>query len=94
MISSLTGTVLGLVAVSAVIYLLPLVIGYARRVPDIGAIAVINILLGWTLLGWVAALAMAFRSVSPPGPVMPPSRPGAPPPLVLPRRPGQPDDHA
>ena len=83
MISSLiTVTVLaGIVMASAACYLLPVLIGYARHVADIGAVAVINILLGWTLIGWVAALAMALRSVTPAGPVvqvvqnMPPYQP-------------------
>ena len=44
---------------SAALYLLPVLIGLARRVPDIGALATVNILLGWTLIGWAAALAMA-----------------------------------
>jgi hypothetical protein len=51
----------------AALYLLPVLIGWARRVPDIGSVAVINVLLGWTLVGWAAALAMALRS-SHPGP--------------------------
>jgi Superinfection immunity protein len=93
-ISSLTVTVLGLIAVSAMVYLLPFLIAYARRVPGIGSIAVINILLGWTLIGWAVALAMACRPVCPPGPVMPPSRPGSPPPLPLPPRPGRPGDRS
>ena len=46
----------------AALYLLPVLIGWIRRVPGIGSVAVINVLLGWTLLGWVAALAMALRS--------------------------------
>jgi hypothetical protein len=51
---------------SAVLYLLPVIVGVIRRVPDIGAVAVVNIALGWTLVGWVAALAMALRSAAPP----------------------------
>ena len=58
--------VLGDVAVmSAALYLLPVLIGRLRRVPDLGSVAVINVLLGWTLLGWAAALAMALRSTHP-----------------------------
>ena len=83
MISSfITVTVLaGMVMASAACYLLPVLIGCARHVPDIGAVAVINILLGWTLIGWVAALAMALRPVTPAGLVvqvvqnMPPYQP-------------------
>ena len=33
----------------AALYLLPVLIGWTRRVPDIGSVAVINVLLGWTL---------------------------------------------
>lgn len=47
---------------SAALYLLPLLIGLVRRLPDIGSLAAINILLGWTLAGWAVALAMALRS--------------------------------
>jgi hypothetical protein len=88
--SLLSLTVLAIVAVSLALYLLPVMIGRAREAPDIGAIAVINILLGWTLVGWVIALAMAMRSPAPRGPALPPSRPGSPPPLLLPPRPGRP----
>jgi hypothetical protein len=91
MISYLVSSIViaGLTCVSLVVYLAPLVIGWTRRVPDLGAVAVINILLGWTLIGWVAALALALRTPSPPGPpngsfVPPPAggwwaRPGGPP---------------
>jgi hypothetical protein len=88
--TSLGLTIIGALTAGAVVYLLPVVVGWVRRVPDLGSIAVIDLLLGWTLIGWVAALAMACRSVTPPGPVMPPARPGSPPPLVLPRRPPPP----
>jgi hypothetical protein len=65
-VSLLTVAVLVLAgAGSATLYLLPVLIGAARRVPDLGAVAVINILLGWTLAGWAVALAMSLRSVRP-----------------------------
>ena len=94
--------VASLTCVSLALYLLPCLIGCARRAPDIGAIVVIDILLGWTFIGWVVALAMAFRSAppSPPPPAAtagwaqhlgpPASRPGSPPPLFIPPR-RQPD---
>jgi Superinfection immunity protein len=94
-----------LTCVFLALYLLPCLIGYARRAPDLAVIAVIDILLGWTFIGWVVALAMAFRS-APPGPPPPAagagrarqfgppaSRPGSPPPLTIPpRRPAGQDD--
>jgi hypothetical protein len=55
-----------LVVLSGALYLLPVLIGWRRRVPDLGAVAVINVLLGWTLIGWAAALALALRSARPP----------------------------
>jgi hypothetical protein len=51
-----------IIAVSVAFYLLPVIIAGIRRVPGIGAVAVINVLLGWTLVGWVVALALALRS--------------------------------
>ncbi|HEY1619742.1 MAG TPA: superinfection immunity protein [Streptosporangiaceae bacterium] len=62
-------TALTVIAASgSVLYLLPLLIGLARHAPDLAAIAVINIALGWTLAGWVIALAMAVRTVERPQP--------------------------
>ena len=86
MISSvLTVIVLtGLAAASAALYLLPVLIGRARRVPDLGAVVVVNVLLGWTFIGWAAALAMALAPSRPAVPViqvvenLPPSPPPAP----------------
>jgi hypothetical protein len=69
--SLLTAIVLiAVVAVSVLLYLLPIVAGAARHVPGIGAVAVINILLGWTLVGWVVALALALRTANPAPPVV------------------------
>ena len=74
MISSVVSLIVesALTCVSLVLYLLPLVIGWVRRAPGIGAIAVIDIGLGWTLIGWLIALAMALRPARPPG--APPGR--------------------
>jgi hypothetical protein len=86
----LTSAALAGVAVACIaIYLVPVLIGWARSVPDIGSVAVINILLGWTAVGWVAALAMALRTVNPAPPLVqvvqnspsvPPQHPLPPPP--------------
>lgn len=46
-------------------YLLPSIIAIARKAPSTGSTVVINILLGWTLAGWVVALALACRSHRP-----------------------------
>ena len=47
------------------LYFLPTIVGKVRGVPNLGSVAVINALLGFTLVGWVVALAMAARSVPP-----------------------------
>ena len=45
------------------LYFLPTIVARVRGVPNLGSVAVINTLLGFTLVGWVVALAMAARSV-------------------------------
>jgi hypothetical protein len=50
-------------AVILVAYLLPLIVGALRQHPQIGPIAIVNILMGWTLVGWVVALAWAVSSI-------------------------------
>jgi hypothetical protein len=51
-----------LIFILPVIYIIPLIVALIRKVPNTGSVAVINILLGWTLVGWAVALAMACRS--------------------------------
>jgi hypothetical protein len=53
-----------LIILAAAVYLAPTLIAWARHVPNLGSVAVINVALGWTVLGWIAALAMAARSPS------------------------------
>jgi hypothetical protein len=45
-------------------YFLPTVIAAARGHQNGGLIFLTNLLLGWTLLGWIAALVWAATSVS------------------------------
>ena len=45
------------------LYFLPTIIAANRHVPNVGSVVVINIFLGWTLIGWIVALAMAAGSV-------------------------------
>lgn len=39
------------------IYLLPSLVAAGRKHPNSNSIGIVNIFLGWTLLGWVVALA-------------------------------------
>jgi hypothetical protein len=56
--------VLGIV-VSVAIYMLPTIIGANRKVVHLGSVVAVNVLLGWTLVGWVVALAMSLRTNPP-----------------------------
>ena len=54
-----TGTAAGFFVILVLIglYLLPTFIAMVRGHHQTAAIVVINLLLGWTFIGWVAALA-------------------------------------
>ena len=58
----LVGMSLATIIVIVVVYFLPTVIAGARHHHQIGAIIVLNLLLGWTLLGWIAAFVWAFTA--------------------------------
>jgi hypothetical protein len=58
----LMGLAAFLAVLAVAVYLAPTLVAWARGVPHMGSIIVINIALGWTLIGWVIALAMATRS--------------------------------
>ena len=45
------------------LYFTPLIVALIRKVPNTGSVAVINIFLGWSIIGWIVSLAMAARSV-------------------------------
>lgn len=50
------------------VYFLPTIVATKRRHRNRGAITVLNIALGWTLLGWVAALVWANTADVEPAP--------------------------
>lgn len=54
-------TEIGVLVFVLALYVLPTFIAAYRSAPNYGSIVVINLLLGWTFVGWVVALAMAFR---------------------------------
>ena len=61
-------------------YWVPTVVAFVRHVPAKAQIVVVNVFLGWTLIGWVIALVMAFRTVPASGVAQPPHRRGTAPP--------------
>ncbi|QLF84911.1 hypothetical protein SEA_EPSOCAMISIO_38 [Gordonia phage Epsocamisio] len=42
-----------------VVYLLPTVIAAVKRSKNLLGVVVINVLLGWTIIGWVVAMVIA-----------------------------------
>jgi RNA polymerase subunit RPABC4/transcription elongation factor Spt4 len=44
------------------IYFIPTIVAITRKVTNTGSVFVINFLLGWTLIGWAVALAMAVKT--------------------------------
>jgi len=54
-----TGTVLLILVIVGFIYFIPSFVAYSRKKKNKSAILVLNIFLGWTLLGWVIAAVWA-----------------------------------
>lgn len=63
------------------LYMLPTVEAWNKEQPNLAAIAAVNILLGWTLVGWVVAFAWALTRPRPPE-VAPPAQAPVTPPAV------------
>lgn len=57
-------------------YMLPWAIGATRNRPNCVAIALINFFLGWSLIGWIAALILACSADSPAAVVVTHIQPG------------------
>jgi hypothetical protein len=43
----------------AILYMLPTLVAYARDIPQRQTVTVFNIILGWTLIGWLIAFLWA-----------------------------------
>ncbi len=54
-----TGSLIILIVLGFFLYFLPSVAGWEKR--DRNAIIALNLLLGWTFVGWVIALVWALR---------------------------------
>jgi predicted transporter len=59
------GIIVLLVFVAA-IYCLPMLVAHQNKKRNADAIALLNLLLGWTFIGWVAALIWAVSKDAPP----------------------------
>lgn len=50
-----------LLMVLAVLYALPTLVAWSRKVNNLGQIALLNILAGWTFIGWIVAIVWAAK---------------------------------
>lgn len=46
-----------------IVYFLPIMIASTRKHHNVVSISIVNVFLGWTMLGWVICLAWAFSQV-------------------------------
>jgi hypothetical protein len=58
-------TVTGLAVIVVAAYFAPWLLAVLRRHHNAGAIFIINLFLGWTLLGWIVALVWSMTAVQP-----------------------------
>ena len=47
------------------VYFIPAIIAWSRPAPRRGTVTMVNLFLGWTIVGWIVALAMAMRGPRP-----------------------------
>lgn len=85
--AALGGLLLVVVALIGVaFYFLPTIVAFLKKTPSKASVVIINLFLGWTFIGWVVALAMAFRDPTPTQQVVVYNQPGGdqPPPQSAP----------
>lgn len=51
-----------IIVVVGVLYFTPMLVAAKRNHRNLGPIAVVNILLGWSLIGWAIALAWSLSA--------------------------------
>ena len=68
-----------IILVSIAAYWVPTIVVLARHAPNVAQVAVVNLLLGWTGIGWIVALVMALKPVPPRYPPLHLLPPGPPP---------------
>ena len=64
-VSRADGLSFWLLAIAVIIYFVPLFVASIRNHPNAVAISLLNLFLGWTLIGWVGALVWASLANKP-----------------------------
>lgn len=54
-----------LAAIMLAVYFLPAIIASVREHARVTQITIMNVLFGWTIIGWVVALRMALEKANP-----------------------------
>jgi Superinfection immunity protein len=67
--ASPTGTGIIFLLVGLFVYFMPTILAKGRNHHNASAVFIINLLLGWTLVGWAVALAWAFTTPAPAQPM-------------------------
>lgn len=55
----------GWIVLALTVYLVPSVVALWRRHPGAGQVLMVNMLLGWTVVGWLWALREAISAIAP-----------------------------
>jgi hypothetical protein len=66
-------------ALIIVLYFIPVIVAYAMKVPRKANVWLVNVLLGWTVIGWFVALGLCFylkRETPGTAPTLPPGPTG------------------
>lgn len=71
------GAVYILLPFMIITYFIPVMVAGGRKHKALGAIFALNLFLGWSLLGWVAALVWALTNPKPDAPVVVNAAPGS-----------------
>ncbi|TCT87612.1 superinfection immunity protein [Pseudomonas sp. LP_4_YM] len=64
--------------IAVIIYFLPSFNASSRKHPNTSSIVLLNLFLGWTLIGWVASLVWSASSIAKPSPIVTPVSHAAP----------------
>lgn len=54
-----------IIAMFVALYFLPTIVANARKRMNVGAIFIVNLVFGWTMLGWIIALIWAISTTRP-----------------------------
>jgi len=64
LVSLLSASLVIVVVIAA--YLLPTLIAWLRHASELAVVVIVNVALGWTVLGWWVALVLALRRTASP----------------------------